>query len=132
MKKKFKIIAMLAIISIVLTACYEQETYTSVRGQKNGETNNTVENTPTDTENTTQDSNNTQETENGDIEREVLRVNVDSLNVRQNPGQNEPLVTSLIRDTEVEVIEEVQYNGESWTHIKFINGEGYVLTEYLN
>lgn len=139
MKKTIKIMIMVFIISFTLTACYEQETYTSVRNKNKTETTDlneaeerARERLETDATEETEETDNRRETENTNQNGEILKVDVDSLNVRIRPGAEEGLVTSLARGVEVEVIEEVDFNGQKWSHIRFADGEGYVLSEYLD
>lgn len=136
MKKTIKIMIMVLVISFTLTSCYEQETYTSVRNKNKTETTDLTqaeerarERLETDA---TEETDNRRETENTNQNSTILKVNVDSLNVRVRPGAAEGLVTSLARGVEVEVIEEVEFNGQKWSHIRFADGEGYVLSEYLD
>lgn len=136
MKKTIKIMIMVLVISFTLTACYEQETYTSVRNKNKTETTDLTEAEERARErletDATEETDNRRETENTNQNGEILKVDVDSLNVRIRPGAAEGLVTSLARGVEVEVIEEVDFNGQKWSHIRFADGEGYVLSEYLD
>ena len=136
MKKTIKIMIMVLVISFTLTACYEQETYTSVRNKNKTETTDLTEAEERVRErletDATEETDNRRETENTNQNGEILKVDVDSLNVRIRPGAEEGLVTSLARGVEVEVIEEVDFNGQKWSHIRFADGEGYVLSEYLD
>lgn len=136
MKKTIKILIMVLVISFTLTSCYEQETYTSVRNKNKTETRDLNEAEERARErletDATGETDNRRETENTNQNGEILKVDVDSLNVRIRPGAEEGLVTSLARGVEVEVIEEVDFNGQKWSHIRFADGEGYVLSEYLD
>lgn len=136
MKKTIKIMIMVLVISFTLTSCYEQETYTSVRNKNKTETTDLTEAEERARErletDATEETDNRRETENTNQNGEILKVDVDSLNVRIRPGAAEGLVTSLARGVEVEVIEEVDFNGQKWSHIRFADGEGYVLSEYLD
>lgn len=136
MKKTIKIMILVLVISFTLTACYEKETYTSVRNKNKTETTDLNEAEERARErletDATGETDNRRETENTNQNGEILKVDVDSLNVRIRPGAEEGLVTSLARGVEVEVIEEVDFNGQKWSHIRFADGEGYVLSEYLD
>ncbi|WP_300409044.1 SH3 domain-containing protein [Lagierella sp.] len=122
MKKKIGLVIITVCVFLTFTSCYKKETYTSVRDKNKKQTDNLAT-----MESQAKDRIDTDATD----EEKRAKVDVESLNVRENPGANENLVTSLTRGTTVDILEEIEFDGQKWSKIQSGEYEGYVLSEYL-
>ncbi|MDY6065519.1 MAG: SH3 domain-containing protein [Finegoldia sp.] len=144
MKKKF--MAILMAILILSTSCLrEEEKYESRRqasgdqsntdgvntDQTNNQKNNQINN-QVDQENKAQEENNPQNPTEQKQEDKNLKVNVDQLNLRENPSTEANLVGQLPLGTEVKILEEnLTGEAEGWVKVEANGLEGYVSKEFL-
>lgn len=91
-------------------------------GANNSSNNNNVTNNTTNTTNTTSNTSSNSSTKKG----KVYNIST-SLNVRKGPGSNYPVITYLLNNVDVEIIEEA---GE-WYKIRYNGREGYASKKYI-
>ncbi|MSS77690.1 SH3 domain-containing protein [Anaerococcus sp. WCA-380-WT-2B] len=79
-----------------------------------------------------EDSNKVAENQDKADESTVARTNAE-VNLRESPTTKEDnFITSLPNNAEVNILEEVQANGEAWLKISYRGREGFVKSDFVN
>ncbi|NVF11545.1 SH3 domain-containing protein [Anaerococcus sp. AGMB00486] len=79
-----------------------------------------------------EDSNKVAENQDKADESTVARTNAE-VNLRESPTTKEDnFITSLPNNAEVNILEEVQANGEAWLKISYKGREGFVKSDFVN